>query len=278
MNNFFHIDFSDDLPKLTFKVKDCPIAKRWYKRLVDSTSSGKIRENNRLVNFNHDSKKEDLKELNSIILSMNDIWPESFPLIKKSSDLQQRLNDLHKLFEVYRGRIDNPPKFFKEASVETQNMLERMNVLIHQLEGTNDSPRLVVTFKDSPRIPLENDDYNYFTTIMKYGEVYINYCDTGRELIEAYVAKDNVVGKGNLRPLMFYSADFRVYFPENEVHLLPEHEVIAFNQFLEDNGFKVGDPQNSLGRIPVANLETDLEREDLIRLINKAGKIRRVFI
>lgn len=279
MTDQFHIEFSESLPKLTFRVKETPLAKRWFGLLKDSLAHGGIKEANRLVNFNETARKNDLLEINQIINKLNTIWPDQVaPLTLDQGGLQQQLNDLHKLFETYRGRIDNPPDFFRKTSSEDQKRLERMNVLIHQLEGVNDSPRFVVTFEHAPRFDLKEEDYQYFKTTMEYGEVYINYCDTGRELIEAFQAQDNVVGEENLRPLRYYSSDFRVYLPTGTASLLEEKDRDAFNQFLLDKGFRVGDPRNSLGRIPVAYIDSQHSRDFIIKEIAKVGRVKSISI
>lgn len=277
MSDQFHIEFSEGLPKLTFRVKDTPLAIRWFELLKDSLAHGGIKEANRLVNFDETCKENDLVEINQIINKLNMVWPEQvLPLSLDQGDFQQQLNNLHMLFEIYRGRVDNPPYFFLKASPEDQKRLERMNVLIHQLEGVKDSPRFVVTFEHAPRIDLQEEDYQYFKTTMEYGEVYINYCDTGRELIEAFQAQDNVVGQDNLRPLRYYSSDFRVYLPNSTAPLLEEKDRDAFNHFLLDKGFRVGDPKNSLGRIPVAHIDSHYSRDFIIKEIAKAGRIKSI--
>jgi hypothetical protein len=97
------------------------------------------------------------------------------------------------------------------------------------------------------------DDYKFFQTTMIFGE-------------------------DNIRPLRYFSSNFRVLLPKVKVPLLEDSKQEAFNQFIVKNGFILNDPRNSLGRIPVANLVSDLDRDELIHRLSKSGVIRRVFL
>jgi len=105
-----------------------------------------------------------------------------------------------------------------------------------------------------------DSDYQHFTLLRKFGEVYINYCEVGKPLYDVYKDGDNVVGEDNIRPLRYYSSDFTAYF-----HSRSNASVQKFlngmdkwwnlnSNYLSDLGFVKDDPKNAIGNIPVAML------------------------
>lgn len=172
-----------------------------------------------------------------------------------SSD-QNTLNYLHKFFEDLRGEINTGSTFYNAAPDSVKNAVNMFNVLIHETEHlirSSDTPTLIGTFKDRPRIPLSEKDYEYFTFKWKYGEVYINYCEVGKTLLDVFKDQDNYIGHDNVRPQEFYSADFMIKFGFELAEEYHVQRLMKFNEWYSTQNYSF--KHRSLGMIPVAIIE-----------------------
>lgn len=169
---------------------------------------------------------------------------------------QEELNYLHKFFEDLRGHVVEGTTFYNTAPIQVKSAIDKFNVLIHEIEHLlrdSSTPTIIGTFKDRLRIPLLEDDYNHFTIKWKYGEVYVNYCEVGKPLLDVFKDQDTYVGIDNIRPQEYYSADFMIKFG---IELSDEYHTQRLQDFnnwynQQDFNFK----HKSLGMIPVAILE-----------------------
>jgi hypothetical protein len=117
-----------------------------------------------------------------------------------------------------------------------------------------------------------------------FGEVYINYCEVGKPLYDVYRDGDDIVGEDNIRPLRYYSPDFRVHFHEKSKKDVDEF-LIGMDRWWNDNheylaatGFHKNDPKNAIGNIPVAKLDTDLSNNEIVNKLCKFNIINSVSI
>lgn len=172
-----------------------------------------------------------------------------------SSD-QDTLNYLHKFFEDLRGEIDTGTIFYNNSPDHVKEAINQFNVLIHETEHlirSSTTPTIVGTFCDRPRIPLEEKDYDLFTIKWKYGEVYINYCEVGKPLLDVFKDNDSHIGEDNIRPQEYYSADFMIKFGTEFPDEYHKKRLLDFNNWYKEQGFNF--KHISLGMIPVAILE-----------------------
>lgn len=295
---FFKIIFKNqegsELP-LDFQVYDTNIAQRWYSSLVDQCNENNaIREQDRLYNFPNNEWTEEklVDELNNCIAVINSNEKVIYHLAFVGMP-QDQLNRLHHYFENLRGAVLSPSEFWQRADHNVQEALERFNIIIHRAENFYNStkktnalyPRIVCTFNDRIRHELLDDDYQYFTLLRKFGEVYINYCEVGKPLYDVFKDGDEIIGDDNIRPLRYYSADFTITFHER-THYSVNRFLEAMNNWWDDNtnslldlGFKKNDPKNAIGNIPVAKLlDNNMSQEYIIERISNINNIDRVEI
>jgi len=279
--------------KLTYNVYETDFAKRWFEALEIQVfeDGNKVKENDRLYNFPDDEWTEEklVNELNLCI----DIINEGKKVIHHTAFIgmpQEQLNHLHHYFENLRGGSDNPADYFLRATKIQQHALERYNVIIHRAENfylSNSkwsTPRIVVTFNNRKRYKLKDEDYQHFTLNREFGEVYINYCEVGKPLYDVFKDDDDIVGEDNIRPLRWYSPDFTAYFhsrrKSNVDRFLAEMDEWwdRNDNYLTALGFTKGDPKNAIGNIPVAMLESNLNRETIINMLTEYNRISKVEI
>lgn len=172
------------------------------------------------------------------------------------SSNQDTLNYLHKFFEDLRGEIVEGTNFFNNSPAHVKDAINKFNILIHETEHllrSNNTPTIVGTFKDRPRIKLLEEDFNFFTFKWKYGEVYINYCEVGKTLLDVFKDQDQYIGKENIRPQEYYSADFMIKFGIEMSEDFYKDRLKKFNKWYQDKKFNF--KHLSLGMIPVAIIE-----------------------
>lgn len=278
----FKINFKNDknqIYNLDFVVYENDISKRWFDTLVKQVfRNNKIYETDRFYGFPNELWNEEkiILELNYCINKIN-INQE---VIKHKAYVgmpQEHLNCLHHYFENLRGSILYPSNFWLNSDQTVKNALTRYNIIIHRAEdfyhnqkSKKLSPRIVCTFLNKKRYKLYDSDYKYFTLLRKFGEVYINYCEVGKPLYDVYKDRDDIVGEDNIRPLKYYSADFRVHFHEKSKKDV-EKFLTGMNVWWDDNfdylfakGFYKNDPANAIGNIPVAKLDTKLSECEIV--------------
>jgi hypothetical protein len=146
-----------------------------------------------------------------------------------------------------------------------QDAVNKFNILIHQLESairTGDKyPTLVVTFKDKPRYKLTEDDMQHFTYLWGSGTVYVNYCHVGKTVLDAYTDNDSIAEA--IRPQTHYSADFMVKFGPATNPIYHWFRSLNIKFWLFRRQFKFD--HLNLGMIPVADLQTVISKEQLLK-------------
>ncbi len=290
----FSIIFANSLDQeyaLTYNVYNTPCSARWFESLIEQVSiDNTVAEPDRLYNFPNDNWTEEkiVNELNHCIEIIN----STNTVIHHTAFVgmpQEQLNHLHHYFETLRGGILSSAEYWKTATDQEKVALERYNVIIHRAESFYSSsiykqnyPRLVCRFNRSLRYDLLDEDYQHFTLLRNFGEVYINYCEVGKPLYDIYKDGDDIVGEDNIRPLRYYSAGFNTYFFNRS-----QHNVDKFlqgmsqwwdqnNNYLTALGFTKDDPKNAIGNIPVAMLETNKDQKEIIYNLCEYNKMKRV--
>jgi len=251
--------------ELFFRLKNTVIAEKWFRELK---GVNELYEDDRFSNWGSNKLIDDLNYHISVINNYDKIINYKVD----TTVTQKDLNYLHKFFEKYRGEISQGTEWFTNAPYNIKNSLEKFNVLIHQLESSlrtkNKHPTLVVTFKNCNRLNLETDDYKYFTYRWKQGTVYINYCQVGKTVLDAY--KDNDRLNTAIRPQIYYSADFMIKFgPTINIFVYMIRSVLI-KFWLMKNRFNF--PHKNLGMIPVAELITRIDKKELLKF-NKVKKV-----
>lgn len=254
---------------LYFDIFETNIAKKWE---VEVNKNYSIYENDRFINWPNNKKDRDyyINELNKQMKIVDNYAPNIIPFFFELDHISQNsFNILHKFFEDTRGPIENPPEFYKNAPYEVQEAVNRFNIMIHEFESlifnqtknnVHPESRLIVTFNDRIRHELTEEDYDHFTMKWIFGNVHINYCEVGKTVLDVIHDKDEVVGKNNIRPLRYYSADFQVKFSPTSSDKEYDKSIEWFKMGYEDKKDffeSLGlfyDKKLSVGLIPVAEL------------------------
>lgn len=240
---------------LVFNVHDTDIAQRWANEVRCNYD---LYETNRFQGW-PDSHK-DLEYYKNELLKQVDIINEYIPgTIHGVEDVESQdiLNYLHKFFEDLLGDSDEGTEFYRSAPEQVRAAINLFNVLIHECEHymrSPNSPTIVVTFENSPRLKLTDDDHKLFTFKWKYGEVYVNYCEVGKPLLDVFKDKDDHVGEENIRPQTYFSADFMIKFGVSIPDIFYNHRLSLFNEWYTQQAYNF--KHRSLGMIPVASLES----------------------
>jgi virulence-associated protein VapD len=250
---------------LIFKLRTTNISKKWYDELKKDYS---LYEVDRFSNWNNNGLIDDLNYHIDLINDYNFIIDK-----KISADSnQQDLNYLHKFFEDLRGEITEETEWFLNAPDSVKHSVEKFNILIHQLESNirtkNKHPTLVVTFNNTTRIELDEQDFNEFTFKWTSGTVYINYCHVGKTVLDVFKDRDKLVKA--IRPQTHFSADFMIKFGPSTNTLIHWLRYSILKLWLLRKNFKF--KHLSLGMIPVADLETNVSHKTLTKF-NKVKKV-----
>lgn len=265
----FSITLSNDVDtkEVFFNLYNTDIALRW----LDELKKGyEIYENDRFTNWPNSHKTEIwfIDWLNRQIDIVNSY--DNVIDIKICCDTGQHvLNTLHKHFENLRGHIEIGTDWFNTAPDHVKAAVERFNILIHEYESYKKNcnaktghpyASIVCTFKNKKRILLLPDDYTHFTYCWKFAEVYINYCEVGKPLLDVFVDQDEVVGDDAIRPQSHYSADFMIKFGQDTNKLYFFLRQIRFNWWCWKNNMfkKYRKGQVAAGMIPVAKINLQL--------------------
>jgi hypothetical protein len=240
---------------LVFNIHDTDIAQRWANEI---NCNYNLYESDRFQGWPDSYKNLEYykTELLKQVDVINGYLPGSIYGFETLEN-QDILNYLHKFFEDLRGTADEGTEFYRSAPHNVKSAVDRFNVLIHECEHymrSPNSPTIVVTFKDRPRFKLLDLDYKLFTFKWKYGEVYINYCEVGKPLLDVFKDKDEHVGEENIRPQSFYSADFMIKFGMTTPEIFYNRRLELFNQWFSEQKYNF--KHLSLGMIPVASLES----------------------
>jgi hypothetical protein len=285
-----------DQKDLYFDIFDCTIAQKWAKEVNKNLS---IHENDRFINWPRSKKDRQyyVSELNKQMQIVEDYAPNSVPFFLTIEAVNQHsFNVLHKFFEEARGPSEEGTEFFNNAPRQVQIAISRFNIMIHEFENfihnelknsIHPESRLIVTFNDRLRYDLADEDYNYFTVKWIFGQVYINYCEVGKGIIDVIMDNDSIIGNSAIKPLRYYSADFQVKFfrSMNDIEherLLQfiKHKFNSKKEFFKNLGFTF-DKKLSIGLIPVAELNrndsgfasmTDLEIINSLGIFNTVSK------
>lgn len=284
MNFFVDFNKNGETFTLQFQIYKTPIAIKWFAELKQTlTENIEIREPDRLYQFNNKWNKETIIiELNRIIDVVNS-WKKCIEL--RASDDQDVLNNLHHHFEMIRGSVLEPGDFYLEAPPNIKKSIDDFNITIHRLEDLLKSkipkPRVVITWQDINRKLLDDIDYDYFSLDIKFGEVYVNYCEIGKTLWDVFRDNDKIVGDDNIRPLRYYSSEMAIAFCDGSY----KKSINKFWNWFDSNsnflnylGFYKHDKKLSIGQLPVAKLISNLSNEIILEELSQCTHVKKVWI
>jgi hypothetical protein len=200
---------------------------------------------------------------------------------------QDCLNYLHNIFEQYHGLLDQQKSEYWHSAPDTvRQALANLNLAVHRCETamSQPCPRFVCTWFGMPK--TQQLDINtmkeHGELAVKFGTVYLNYCEIGKTVEDLSHDNDIYIGDDAFRPFGHYSADFNVaLFDQDLKQKLPDmQQYIEQHQefFLAHNIENVYNVQALPLRFPVADLEYTGTQEQLISQIRSRQYVREVTI
>lgn len=279
----------ENIYNLTFDVYNTDIAQKWANEVAKNYE---LFETERFKSWKVDRKQEQelVDNLNAQIRILNSYFNNLIAIRCKLNTSQETLNYLHKIFEDLRGKIDQGTEKFNNSPKHIQEAIQNLNILVHRYEDYNTSKpsklapdhpfaSIVGTFKNRPRFSLSNADYDHFTFNWKFGEVYINYCEVGKPILDVFKDQDDHVGEDNIRPLHYYSADFMIKFGPDTPKWFYKKRLENLKQWLIKKGYNYKDKKLSLGLIPVAKINlkhSGLESINAPQIVKKLAKYQKL--
>jgi hypothetical protein len=282
-----HVTYSgkDDLT-LTYNINETSIAQRWAKLLAESIEKYSIDDPERLYGFDTEAleRQRAVDAINKCVDTINDYKPGFVERRMTSELIQDDLNYLHHIFEVYHGMLNEPHEFYLAAPTEVQQALGQLNIEVHRCEAMAKGtirkmlPTHLVTYYDMPRGPehrlLEDADYEHFTDFYEFGTVYLLYVEIGKTLQDMSIDNDDHISDEAYKPFRNYASDFVIrYFGtshetwNNYRKLFRKH--YEENQDFYDARYNYSHIYNRPGNIPLAKLQTHLSPEEVVTEIQK---------
>ena len=224
------------------------------------------------------------KELNEIIDSVNAIGdiviPDSDIIdLEIATHLQpDKLNHLHLIFQQYTEEFG--------AGGETQELLERVNVLVHMLETVpTEMDRVLMIVKQEYYRPktvedldltLTADDYESKLPWGMWGYLELDYNTVGKDLAACFVTSDVALATQHPEELSqqtTYSPAFAIYFD-----LGPEHKITEESDYLKMEEYYAWcnqhnvplpftEPEYKVGRVRLGEVCEDFTMEEIHKLV-----------
>jgi hypothetical protein len=286
---YLYVELAHDF-ELTFRVQETPVAKLWLDRMANRIHYT-MDHPDRFYGFDSpdieiDRAVEYMKSCIATINAHNKIIHRSFDSIHD----QDCLNYLHNIFERYHGLLDQQDtEFWNSSPASVKQALAELNLAVHRCESVSrgSRPRFVCTWFGMPKTETLTTDLisTYGQLTPKFGTVCLNYAEIGKTLEDLTRDNDSYIAGDAFKPFDHYSADFVVRFFE-----LPHFEINSklnsmrqyyhtHREFFQSQGYnEFEDPRLLPYRIPVADLETDISQEHLLKIIQQRQHITRVYI
>jgi hypothetical protein len=246
----------EDAIQVDYKLRNTPVTAKWVERVCAAQEQGyQIDDPARFYGFGtlEEQQIKVLTEINGLIKTLNQ-WTK-IDIKLDFVDEQDKLNQLHHIFEIEHGLLDekNPDSNFKQH-------LSKLNLLVHRCESVarGARPRHVVTYFGLPKTKTLNDeDYKYFESKITSGTIYINYAQIGKTLTDLMLDNDSYIQPDAFQPFRNYSADFVVRFWNADNLNLKDNlyrYYILKDDYFKSLGYSWEQLSKSIGSIPVADL------------------------
>lgn len=273
MFNYYHLTIGNGVQShtLTYKLREHRPAQLWAKIMSDSTP-GQLRPGHEIWYGIPEDPAPYVNELLGIIDQLNQWLPEKITYDWDYSDLQNSANIFHTHFPEHKNDTD---------PVHRQQ-LERYNDLIHYIENVDRAnhttyPQMHMIVS-SNKIPLELDDYQYFTPQRRFGDLHLGYPHIGRHPAEIMWANDVDVPTDQILPQHLLNGFHwcRFYDGADE-----SYNINQFRQFYYSSKIKwpyeLGDPRLAVGDLHIGRLETvdgqSLSKKQILSMITSCNQV-----
>ena len=271
--------------ELKFHIRPTQLAELWIERM-EARGSYALDHPDRFYGF--DSQSAERRRAQLMIQKCITTINEHDPVINREFDWSQDcLNYLHNIFERYHGLLDQQTSdYWHNASDQVKQALAELNLAVHRcetvLQGAN--PRFVCTWFGMPKIKKLDPGQllQWGEQHIKFGTVYLNYCEIGKTVEDLTYDNDSYIGKDAFKPFGHYSADFKVAFFDKDLSLkmpsIQQYIDQHLEFFLAHNITSVYNPTAQPLRFPVADLQYTGCPQNLIKQIAQQQQVLKVDI
>jgi hypothetical protein len=264
--------------EISYTSHDTPIAEKWCQLLILQKSKySKCMDDGIVFSRNFKTKEKLLEELILLNKKIHTFLNDRDQLIDKSILCtefglnQSDLNQLHLLFE----------KLYNHPSLETEDEfngdLRSFNMLIHQCEEaiSNNEGGLIELVYEKAIGPLKLLDLEkkYFSTDIKFGEIYLNYLQIGHSVIGAFECQSDSPPQ---KQEYFNPNHFLSFRPNSNFGQMDELSNWALKKF----GIDLSKGQWCLGHIPLASIDsnTDLSLDNIDQFLKDFSNLETIHI
>jgi hypothetical protein len=286
---YLYIELDHDF-ELVFRISETPVAQAWLGRM-NNRGQYPLDHPDRFYGFN--TVQSEIERAVSYVQNCISTINAHKKIIHRSFDNihdQDCLNYLHNIFEQYHGLLDQQDNdFWNTCPMSVRQALADLNLAVHRCESATRTlrPRFVCTWFGLPKTERIATDLisTYGQLNPKFGSVCLNYAEIGKTLEDLTQDNDKYIADDAFKPFDYYSADFVVRFYEltksdieTKLNAMKQYFCEHFD-FFQSRGYTTfDDPRLLPYRIPVANLETDIPQEHLLKIIQQRQNITRVYI
>jgi hypothetical protein len=205
---------------LKFQILHTPVADLWLDRMR-GRAAWALDHPNRFYGFGTAQQEHDraISDIQQCIATIN----AHEPVIHREFEYTQDcLNYLHNIFERYHGLLDqqNTP-YWQQAPDSVRKALAELNLAVHRCEAASagPAPRFVCTWYGMPKSHKLDPELQqvHGTPHIKFGTVYLNYCEIGKTVEDLANDNDKYIGNDAFKPFNHYSADFNVAFYDKDL-------------------------------------------------------------
>jgi hypothetical protein len=286
---YLYIELNHDF-KLVFRILETTVAQAWLDRM-NNRGQYPLDHPDRFYGF--DTAESEIERAVSYIQNCISTINAHKKIIHRSFDNihdQDCLNYLHNIFEQYHGLLDQQDTdFWNTCPISVRQALADLNLAVHRCESVTriPRPRFVCTWFGLPKTERIATDLisTYGQLNPKFGSVCLNYVEIGKTLEDLVQDNDKYIADDAFKPFDYYSADFVVRFYEltksdidTKLNAMKQYFCEHYD-FFQSRGYTTfDDPRLLPYRIPVAELETDICRDQLMKLIQTRQNITRIYI
>lgn len=255
--------------ELRFRLIKTKLTELWLERM-QNRNLWPLDHRDRFYNFGSETQERQraVDMIQQCITTINNYRP----IINRPFEYTQDcLNYLHNIFERYHGLLDQQTSpFWISAPNEVRKALAELNLAVHRCESVGSQPRFVCTWFGMPKIHKLAPELQaqYGSWDIKFGTVYLNYCEIGKTVENLAHDNDKYIGEDAFRPFSHYSADFNVQFYDRnltEIYGSIQNYIDQHRDFFLVHGItSVYNIKAQPLRFPVAQLEYNTSQEQLL--------------
>jgi hypothetical protein len=260
-----------DRTKFTYELDDHRVARAWADLMRPLSVTSLRRDLDPWQGKVSDLDKK-ISQFNFLIDSINTWIPEKILGHFDIKDAQASLNRLHTHF---------PEQHYQETNEGRLDQLRTYNDLLHQIEfgirsrDTSEKITILAVQEKPSCFPLEDADYDLFTTDFRFGDLLLHYPHVGRHPLELITTNDIDCPPEQIICQSQLSASHSLRFYSGYVN--PKQ----FADFYQSSGitwpYKLGDPRLAVGYIRLGRLiEVDYQapyQHKTLEIVKQATKI-----